>query len=504
MVSYQNIKKFALISVYDKSNLKVLCKAFEKFNIGIISTGSTFSKIKNLGFKCFEISKILKSKEILDGRVKTLHPKIYSSILFDRENKEHNKTFNNINFPKIDFVIVNLYPFKKFIDKKVNEKKLIEMIDIGGPSLIRASSKNFNSLTTVCSPSYYRDLCDNLINNNGVTDLNFRKKMAKEAFLMTSNYDKKIYQWMSLQTDKKTIKLRYGENPNQKAKLSKTDRKNFFDYQIQGKKISYNNILDINSGLDFLAEFIEPTVVIIKHGNACGVASSKNINYAFTKAFNADKQSSFGGIVLLNKNITPYISNLVVKNFFEAVIATGFDKKSIEILKNKKNLILINSKKIKKNLLENTRSVRGGNLIQKIDIKKITKKNFSLVSKDKKINRKEYEDILFAFKIVKHIKSNAIVLVKNKQTIGIGAGQMNRFDATRIALMKFKENFNIKGFTCASDAFFPFTDSLDLLSKNNCSCVVQPSGSIRDKQNIKFANKKNIKLVFSKIRVFKH
>ena len=503
MVSYKNINKYALISVYDKSKLNLICKILQKFNIGIMSTGSTFNKIKQLGYKCFEISKLTNSKEILEGRVKTLHPKIYSSILYKRDKAEHVKTFQKIKFPKIDYVIVNLYPFKKFLDQKADDDKIIEMIDIGGSSLIRAASKNFQSITTICSSEDYKEFCHNLLINNGSTKLNYRKKMAKKAFKITYQYDKNIFYWLS-KNSKREIDLRYGENPNQKSRLVKTKNKSIFDYQIQGKKISYNNILDIDSGLDFLNEFKEPTAVIVKHNNACGIASSRNIKEAFIKAVESDKNSAFGGVVLFNKKITIKLAEKILNKFFDIVIAPGFDKKSIQAFNKKKNLILIDSKEIIKKEKISSRSVRSGYLVQKTDNHAITKNNFITVSKNNKISKKEYQDVLFAFKIVKHIKSNAIVLVKNKQTIGIGAGQMNRFDATRIAIMKYKDNFKLKSYVCASDAFFPFTDSLKILVKNNCRCIVQPSGSINDQNIIKFANKNNLKLLFSKKRVFKH
>lgn len=503
MVSIKNIKKYALVSVYNKDKLSELCKNFYRLNIGIVSTGSTYSKIKSLGYKCFELSKLTNSKEILGGRVKTLHPKIYTSILYNRSKSTDVETFRKIKFPEIEYVIVNFYPFKKFLKRQQEENKIIEMIDIGGPTLARAAAKNFNSITVVCSPKDYNSLFLNLSRNTGSTDLNFRKKMATKAFKKTNEYDQNIFNWLS-KNNNKNIQLRYGENPDQKSKLVRIKNKTFFDYQIQGKKISYNNILDINSGLDFIDEFDEPTVVIIKHNNACGVASSKKIKTSYLKAIESDNKSAFGGVVIFNKKITAEVSELILKRYFEIIVAPGFDQKSIINFNKKKNLILIDSKKIISKERINSRSIRSGILVQKINDNKITKNNFTIQSKNKKISKKEFEDIVFAFKVVKHTKSNAIVLVKNKQTLGIGAGQMNRFDATRIALMKYNDNFKIKDYICASDAFFPFTDSLKILFKNKCNCIVQPSGSINDKKIIKYADKNNIKLLFSKIRVFKH
>ena len=502
MVSFKKIKSFALISVFDKTNLGFLCNLLQKNKIGIISTGSTSKKIRSLGYNCFEISELTKFNEVLDGRVKTLHPNIYISILHNRANHDHKKTFNKINFPRIDYVIVNLYPFTAYIDNN-NINDSIEMIDIGGPTLIRASAKNYNSVTTICSPKDYESLKNNLKKNLGSTDYNFRKKMAQKTFSLTSEYDNDIYRWLSNKKKSADIKLRYGENPNQNAFLKIKKNLNLSDFQLQGKELGYNNILDIESGLDFIGEFTEPTTVIIKHNNACGVASSKTIRSSFLKALRSDKKSAFGGVVLVNKKIGESFAKVFVKDFYEVLVSPSFSKEATDILSKKKNLILINSKTLPKKTQKIISSVRMGSLIQQNNDFRLSKKHFKIVSSKTKISKREYQDIIFAFKVVKHTKSNAIVLVKNKQTVGIGAGQMNRYDATKIAVMKYKENFSTKDLVCASDAFFPFTDSLNLL-KNNCSCIVSPSGSINDQKIIDFANKHNVKLIFSSVRVFKH
>ncbi len=502
MVTFQKLKSFALISVYSKKNINTLCKVLKKNRIGIISTGSTSRKIKSLGFDCFEISDLTKFNEVLDGRVKTLHPKIYISILHDRKNSNHINIFNKTRFPKIDYVIVNLYPFNKFANN--NHKDAIEMIDIGGSALLRSSAKNYENITTISSINDYKLLKNNIEKNEGVTDLTFRKKMAKKAFGLTSKYDLDIHSWFIKNNNSKNIKLRYGENPDQTAVLKKSKNQSFVDYQIQGKKISYNNILDVDSGLDFLSEFSEPTTVIIKHSNACGVASSKTIKNSFVNALNCDKKSAFGGVILLNKKIDKNLAKLIIKNFFEVLVSPGYTKEAIEILCQRKNLILINSAKIPKVKKEIFRTVRMGSLLQKNNNFRISKDNFKVVSKNNKLSKKEYDDVIFAFKVVKHIKSNGIVLVKNKKTLGIGAGQMSRYDATKLAIMKYKESFSLKNLVCASDAFFPFVDSLKLLIRNNCKCIVEPSGSINDQKVIDFVNKNKIKLIFSSKRVFKH
>jgi len=502
LVSFKKIKSFALISVFDKSNLGFLCDLLKKYKIGIISSGSTSKKIRSLGYKCYEISKLTKFNEVLDGRVKTLHPNIYISLLHNRDNHDHKKTFKNINFPKIDFVIVNLYPFSKY--KKNKSYDAIEMIDIGGPTLLRAAAKNFESVTSINSSGDYTLLANNIKKNSGTTDLGFRKKMAAKTFKAISKYDQNIHNWFINNKDRKNTILKYGENPHQKAKLKIKNNSNLSNYKIQGKEISYNNILDIDSGLDFLNEFKEPTTVIIKHNNACGIASSSTIKKSFIRALDSDKKSAFGGVVLLNKQLEADLAKILIKTFFEAIVSPGYTSEAIKILSLKKNLILINSNKIPKKQKKIIKSVRMGNLIQENDNVKLSKKHFKIVSKNKKLTQREYEDVLFGFKVVKHIKSNAIVLVKNKQTIGIGAGQMNRYDATRLAILKYKENFSLKNIVCASDAFFPFVDSIQLLQKNSCKCIVAPNGSINDVKVINFVDEKKLKLIFSSLRVFKH
>jgi len=502
LVSFKKIKSFALISVFDKSDLDSLCDVFKKNKIGIISSGSTSKKIRSYGYNCFEISKLTKMNEVLDGRVKTLHPNVYISILHNRGNNHHKQTFKNINFPTIDFVIVNLYPFSKYKNNK--SYNATEMIDIGGPTLLRAAAKNFESVTPISSPRDYALLINNIKKNSGTTDLIFRKKMAAKTFKATSKYDQNIHNWFINAKDSKNIKLKYGENPHQKAKLNIKNTSNLNNYKIQGKEISYNNILDIDSGLDFLNEFKEPTTVIIKHNNACGVASSSTIKKSFIRALSSDKKSAFGGVVLLNKKLEGDLAKIFINNFFEVIVSPGYTNEANKILSLRKKLIVINSSKIPKNQKKIIKSVRMGSLIQENNSLNLSKKHFKIVSKNNKLTQREYEDVLFAFKVVKHIKSNAIVLVKNKQTLGIGAGQMNRYDATRLSISKYRENFSWKNIVCASDAFFPFVDSISLLQKNNCKCIVVPNGSINDNKVIDFVDKKRLKLIFSSIRVFKH
>ena len=504
-------KRYALISVFDKKKLKLICEKFIKYNIGIISTGSTAEQIKKLGFSCELTSDLTKFREILDGRIKTLHPKIHASLLYNRKIKSHLRTFNQLKFPTIDFVIVNLYPFEKTIRTNKNAEKCIEMIDIGGIALLRSAAKNFEFITTVSSINDYEKFIKNLEFNRGSTNLNFRKEMAYEVFTTTSSYDNVIATWLAnkeknkLQLTTKTrIKLKYGENPNQKS-FYYNDQKNksLFKYQIQGKNLGYNNILDINSGLDCLNEFTEPTCVIIKHNNPCGVASSNTIHNAYKKALEADLVSAFGGIVMLNRQVDKKQANLLSKNFFEIIASKKFNKDALSILKKKQKLILIRTDKLSKNDKDEIKSVIGGYLTQEKNNIKIKKNDLKCVS-NKKASLKIFNDLIFAFKVCKHVKSNAIVLVNNKQTIGIGAGQMSRLDSTKIAILKSKTNKKNKLFVTASDAFFPFVDNIKLLIKNNCTSIVQPEGSINDKKIIEFANKVNLPLYFTKYRLFKH
>ena len=336
----------AIISVYDKSNLKILCKYFVNNNINIISTGNTAIYIKKIGFKCKLIGNLTKFKEILDGRVKTLHPNIHASILFDRDKKNHKNQFKKIKFPIVDFVIVNLYPFEQYIKNNQNIEQCINMIDIGGPALLRSAAKNYKSVTTICDPKDYNKFIKNINFNNGITSLYFKKQMAKKVFFKTSKYDAAIYKWMggknklneiNLSNLKKT-QLRYGENPHQKAfYISKYPNKRVSNNLIQGKQLSFNNIRDIETALDCINEFKQPTSVIIKHNSPCGVASNKKISKAFLDSKNTDPISAFGGIVIINRTLDKKTAEIISKNFYEVVLAPNFTKGALVVLNKKQN-----------------------------------------------------------------------------------------------------------------------------------------------------------------------
>ena len=504
-------EKFALISVYNKNGLKNLCSSLFKNDIKIISTGSTAKHILSLGFPCKSVSNVTKFKEILDGRVKTLHPKIHASLLFNRKINRHIKSFKKLEFPVIDFLIVNLYPFERIIKKTSDFSKCIEMIDIGGPALLRSSSKNYESVTTICDTKDYKSLIIELNSNLGSTTLDFRKKMAQKAYATTANYDSIISNWLNKNKtfyfkieNHKKINLRYGENPNQKSFFYKNkSKKTFFDNILQGKKISYNNVLDVDSAINCLNEFNEPTCIIIKHNNPCGVSSCKNILNAYKKAHLADPISAFGGIVALNRLVTLNLAKQISNNFYEIIIANNFTKPALKIFSKKKNLIIIKSKNLFIDKKLDIKSINDGYVFQDKNLTKINLKKIYCVS-NKRASKKTLEDLIFSFKVCKHVKSNSIVLAKNKQTIGIGAGQMSRVDATKLSLMKASNHAKKIGFVAASDAFFPFTDNLKLLIKNNCKSVIQPKGSINDNKAIKCANSYRLPLYFSNYRFFKH
>jgi len=504
-------KKYALISVFDKTDLSYICQTLARFNIGIISTGSTAKTIKKAGFKCKIVSDLTKFKEILDGRVKTLHPKIHASILYDRKNKYHIHTIKELNFPIIDFVIVNLYPFEKIIQITNSISKCIEMIDIGGPTLLRSAAKNYKFITTINNINDYGIFINNISSNKGETTLSFRKQMAYKVFETTAAYDLTIASWFANKKlnirkieNLNAASLKYGENPNQKSKYYFKSKINFIDQaKLKGAELSYNNILDLDAGLNCMTEFIEPTCVIIKHNNPCGVASSSTIHKAVIKAIEADPISAFGGIVILNRMLNKRTAEVLNKKFFQLIAAENFNAKAIHILRNKKNLILINNKKLSLNTKDDVKSVMGGYLVQEKNTIKIQKGDLKCVS-DFKINTKKIDDLLFALRVCKHVKSNAIVLANNKQTVGIGAGQMSRSDSTRLALHKAGKIRRESGYVAASDAFFPFLDNLKLLINKNCNAIAQPLGSINDEKIIKFAKSKGFSLYSIKYRLFKH
>ena len=514
------IKK-ALISVSDKTNLKEVLECLRANNVEIISTGGSYKFIKDLGFKCTEISEYTKFPEILDGRLKTLHPKIHGGLLAKADDKEHQEQIKKEGIDFINLLIVNLYPFEKKLLEKADFETMIENIDIGGPAMVRSSAKNFKFTTVISSSDQYSDLINELNNNKGSTSFEFRKKLATDAFLETAYYDSVISNWMNDLRDNKfpkkiTIagqlkdKLRYGENPHQQASVYKINYKNDFlskIKQIQGKELSYNNYLDMYSAVSISKELGEKgsSCVIVKHNNPCGCAMAENALKSYELALQSDPISAFGGIVSFKWEVDEKLANEIVKTFYEVIIAKSFSKKSLEIFEKKKNLRLISLENI--NEQDNlSYTFLGDNfLLQDKDQIEINKKELKFVTKIKPSD-KDLDDLIFAFKVCKFVKSNAIVIAKNNKTLGIGAGQTNRLASSKIASQNANEFFKdeVKGSVAASDAFFPFADGLDELIKIGVKCIIQPGGSIKDDEVIAAADKAQIAMVFTGIRNFRH
>jgi len=510
----KKIKK-ALISVSDKKNLKYLLKVLTKHKIELISSGGTYKEIKKLRFKCLEVSEYTGSPEILDGRVKTLHPKIHAGILSKRNNRSHIKDLKNNNFEEIDLVIVNFYPFEKTLDQTNNHLKIIENIDVGGPTMVRAAAKNYNDVAVITSSDQYSELVNEIEKYKGSTSIEFREKMSLEAFSETAYYDAVISNYFNKikrnDFPRKKIfygnlieKLRYGENPHQQAAVySKTQSLNI--KQIHGKQLSYNNYNDIFSALAISKSLPKNLgTVIVKHANPCGVSINKNNLKSYQLALACDPVSAFGGIVSCNFKINKKLALELNNIFLEVIVANGFDSEALKVLKKKKNLRLIDSTNFTIENLSRFNSVSTSILTQSEDVEKFNIKNFKIVSK-KKPNKSQLNNLIFAFNVCRYVKSNAIVLASQEATVGIGSGQPSRLDSCQIAIDKMNKFQNLSDeIVAASDAFFPFVDGMEKLIQSGVSAVIQPAGSIRDKEIIKFANQTNTVLVFSKTRHFRH
>ena len=507
--------KTALISVSDKKNLKSILNILKKYKIKIISSGGTYKEIKKLKFKCFEVSEFSNSPEILQGRVKTLHPKIHAGILNKRNNKSHQNDMRKNKFENIDLVIVNFYPFENTLKNTNDHNKIIENIDVGGPTMVRSAAKNYKDVTVITSSNQYEELIDQLKNNKGSTSINFRKKLSRIAFAETAYYDSVISNYLNKISgisfpNKKILHAnliktpRYGENPHQKCAIySKNSNINI--KQIHGKQLSYNNYNDIFTALTISKSLPKNNgTVIVKHANPCGVSIKKNHLKSYKAALECDPVSAFGGIVSCNYKITKTVAEELNKIFLEVIIANNFDVDSLKILKKKKNLRLIDASKYSLKDELKFISINEEILVQSEDIRAFDVKDFKIVSK-KKPNQNQMRNLIFAFNICRYVKSNAIVLAANETTAGIGSGQPSRLDSCQIAIDKMKKFMNIEDeIVAASDAFFPFIDGIEKLVQSGVSAVIQPSGSIRDKEIIKFANATGTILVFSKTRHFRH
>lgn len=504
--------KRALISVSDKTNIVEFAKGLEKYGFEIISTGGTFTYLKNNGVACISIEDVTHFPEILEGRVKTLHPKIHGGLLSKRGNELHNKHVAENNIEYIDLVCVNLYPFEATVKKEgVSEEEIIENIDIGGPSMLRSAAKNFNDVTVVTDIRDY-DRILNELENGGIT-LATRRSLAIKVFNTTASYDAAIANYFNkadnLIPEKLTLSytledtLRYGENPHQKAYHYVQDNNESYALQnavqLHGKEMSYNNIQDASAALDILAEFDEIACVAVKHMNPCGVAIGKDVFEAYSRAYDADPVSIFGGIVAVNGVVDKDTAEKMHSIFLEIILAVDYDDEALEILTKKKNLRIYKLGDKNNNHEQQIKSVRGGILVQ--DFNSELAESYEVVT-DKQPTKEQMSDLEFGLKVVKHVKSNAIVVVKNGQTLGIGAGQMNRVGSCKIALEQ--AGALADGAVLASDAFFPMRDSADLAAEYNIAAIVQPGGSIRDQESIDACNEKGMAMLFSKIRHFKH
>ncbi len=504
--------KRALISVYNKNGLPDFAKSLSKLGVELISTGGTATFLEKLGLKVTKISEITGFPEILDGRVKTLHPAIHSGILADKRKKEHLEELKKFEFKPIDLVVVNLYPFEQVIKNPCSLEEAIEYIDIGGPTLVRAAAKNFNSTCVVMHPEDYPVLLKEM--EKGGISLDFRKKMAQKAFTITSHYDYVISKYLNggeeifpgyLQFSlHKVLNLRYGENPHQRSALYKLENEveglHSF-YQYQGKELSFNNFLDIESAIRIVANFNENCCAIIKHNNPCGIACGKDLMEAYEKALECDPLSAFGGIVAFNGKVDENLAKKLTEIFLEVIVAPSYEEGAIDIFSKKKNLRVISLKIPKNRSGYDIKRVSGGLLIQEWEEHLEDINNFKVVTK-KKPTKKDWDDLIFAWNLVKNVKSNAIVFVKNKQSLAIGSGQTSRVDSVKTAVLKAK--FSLMESVCASDGFFPFPDGVEEIHKAGAKAIIQPGGSIKDKEVIEVADKLGISMVFTGCRHFRH
>lgn len=515
----------ALISVSDKTGIVELAKELVSLGVEIISTGGTYGKLREAGVPAMEISELTGFPECLDGRVKTLHPAVHAGLLAMRSNPSHMKQLADLKLDTIDLVFVNLYPFKATILKEgVTRAEAVENIDIGGPTMLRSAAKNYQDVAVVVDPRDYEKVLAEL-KADGAVSLDTKFYLMQKVFMHTSSYDTMIADYLRKErndkefpetltmTFEKVQDMRYGENPHQAAafyreigrkKGSITDA-----VQLNGKELSFNNINDTNGALELLKEFTEPTVVACKHGNPCGVGSADNIYDAWKKAYEADKVSIFGGIVVLNREVTLAVAEEMVNIFLEVVVAPSYEKAALELLQTKKNVRLLELKDIEVPQDENAydlKKVNGGLIVQTIDSMLLKEEDLRVVT-DRAPSEKEMEDLKFAWRVVKFVKSNGIALAKNKQSIGIGPGQVNRIWATKQSIEHAAELIGedaTKGAVLASDAFFPFDDCVEAAHQAGITAIIQPGGANRDEDSIRKCNEYGIAMVFTGMRHFKH
>ena len=504
----------ALISVSNKKGIAAFARVLEKQGVDIISTGGTAELLRKEGVPVRDISSFTDFPEVLEGRVKTLHPRVHGGLLYKRGNELHEAQAKECGFQPIDLVVVNLYPFEATVAKTgVTLPEAIEQIDIGGPSMIRSAAKNYESVTVVVDPADYDTVIETMRDHEGETTLKLRERLAIKAFLKTSEYDRAISTFLNHEqkTDASftlslplVTRLRYGENPQQTGALY-GDFDRYFK-KLHGKELSFNNVLDISAAANLIAEFTDPTVAILKHTNPCGVGSDDDLREAWEKAFATDKQAPFGGVIVCNRPINESLAKAISEIFSEVIIAPEFEAKARTLFQKKKNLRLIRALKpaASEKPSENIRSVVGGLLVQDEDSGALTDLASKVVTA-RKPTKKEMAAMIFAWRVVKHVKSNAIVYAAHDRTLGIGAGQMSRVDASRIAVWKATEaGLSLKGSAVASDAFFPFADGLLAAADAGATCAIQPGGSVRDDEVIAAANERNMAMIFTGVRHFRH
>ena len=500
--------KNALISVYFKDNLAPIIEKLNSLGVQLFSTGGTQSFIEDLKIPVTPVESLTSYPSILGGRVKTLHPKIFGGILGRRELESDVQQLEEYEIPEIDLVIVDLYPFEETVKLGASETDIIEKIDIGGISLIRAAAKNFNDVLIVSSRNQYPDLLALLESKKGISNIDDRKRLATEAFNVSSHYDTNIFNYFSKgaipvfkQSIQQSSVLRYGENPHQKG-VFYGNLDEMFD-KLNGKELSYNNLLDVDAAVNLMAEFDETTFAILKHNNACGVASRPVLLDAWKDALAGDPTSAFGGILITNAKIDEVTANEINKLFFEVIIAPSYDTKALEVLKQKTNRIILIQKKAKFSSTS-FRTLLNGVIEQDKDFKSETAADLETITKIAP-SATEQRDLLFANKLVKHTKSNTIVLAKNNQLLASGTGQTSRVDALRQAIVKAQNfGFDLKGAVMSSDAFFPFPDCVEIAHNVGIAAVIQPGGSIKDKESIDYCDSNNMSMVLTGTRHFKH
>lgn len=507
----------AILSVFCKDGLVELGRFLAEMHVEIISSGGTSRHLKKHGVDVIEISSLTGFPEILDGRVKTLHPKIHGGILADRRKKNHVEEMDHHGIPPIDLVVINLYPFVDAVARKdITMDEAVENIDIGGPAMLRAAAKNWQSVAVVSDPADYAVIMEEMRTRNGVVGEGLRRTLAAKTFALTSAYDAAIHQYLAGTKDAifpatfslmgtKVQDLRYGENPHQRASFFRDTRGGGIasSRKIQGKELSFNNLLDLDAAYQLVYEFDEPAAVVIKHTNPCGAAIAETPLAALQKAVKTDPQSSFGGIVGFNRPVDRESAEALSAIFLEAVIAPSFEETALAVLQKKKNLRLLEASFSEENQRESYdfKRVTGGFLVQERNLKKVDVNEFRVVTKRKPTDD-ELRACVFAWKVVRHVKSNAVIFTREDRTLAVGAGQMSRVDAAKVAVMKASEP--LAGSAVGSDAFFPFRDGVDEVARAGATAIIQPGGSVRDPEAIQAADEHNLAMIFTGWRQFRH